>query len=1176
MKKRIIKKMLIKKRLLTSLMTASLLFSMSVPEGTWAMPVYAADASANSINDEETVYVTPGKPDAEGRRLLSVEKTGSSDLYEISYDYLLPDDAAEKGLIESPEDHYGDGVYAESEYNGSAEADYWGKFSGRYFYDSVLNEDEKLFYDKLYDVSMELLTDESLDISLSKPYPAGVSFGNLSPSEGARVMRIFRYENPQFYFYSTAFNTSYKSKGGVVEYYGSLAVYTAFVDGAERAACTEKVRKNIEDIYGSIPSDCDTTLEKERYIHDKLADLIVYKKSTYDQSCYSVLGMIGESEIDTVCAGYAQSFELLMNGLGVPTVAISGGSYPDDNSKGVDTAHEWNKIKISDEWFIVDVTWDDNKSGNPYSKYFNRSDEQTAYNDKKDHPNDAASIQTFTVNGVEYNESCYAHNEMCRTVKGNIYKYDSNTGTYAWSEDEPIFIWPEDTPAANLDSGGTYTKLGKDPVSIDPATVSFSQDSYEYTGDPVEPEVTVKKGDVILKEYDDYILSYSNNVNIGKATVSINGVGFYKDFVTAEFQISEGRAKAAPPPEGLILKYNGEAQKLVKPGTGKGGIVNYSFKEDADFSTEIPEATLVGDYTVYYKVISSDPDYKDSLVSSVTASIVQADNSWVVAPSMAGWRCGETPSAPVGEAKYGTVSFNYFSDEACSEEVSLSENLPVGVYRMKATVAEDKDRYKGLEATVSFNVARGKATILAAPKPIEGLIVNGLDQQLVTPGQAKNGTIYYSLYADKGFTWMLPKARDVGSYTVYYMIRGDENFEGTEIASVSVNISDIPEPGTVSFNSMNADEIRASASISKLLLNAPASQTVEAGKKSAMVSAINAPYTGWIVSNEDLAKVYQAEDNSAGLDIKAPGTFYLTACNGRACKSIKYTVNQKTRSLKTNVTEVELTEGACFRLTATPDRVTTDNFIWSSSNPAACTVNAFGIVKAKQAVNAPVKITVTTVDKTGFTAKAEVLVRIKAKGTAPVVKSDPSALDVKMLGDDVEMKVGELGFLCAEATSQDYTSGKPVRFKSSGAVKVDKYGHVTAKKAGTGYVWAQCGSLQSQRIQINVSQPVKSFKLNKTYVKVNASSSGNAKTVNLSAVSSPSFKALKKAAGSADDTITWTLQTNEGGAVLIDKGAGKASVSVPGSAKGNYIVTSNIYDAVADKTYSISCLIEVE
>ena len=1167
----------VKKRLLTSLMTASLIFNMSVPGGTWTLPVNAADASANSIKESANKTVTPGETDENGLRLLSEEKTGSSDMYETSYYYLLPDDAEEKGLVESPEDHYGDGVYAESEYNGSAETDYWGKFSDRYFYDSVLNEDEKSFYDKLYEVSMELLTDESID--LEGIYPTGVSFGNLSPSEGARVMRIFRYENPQFYFYSTTYNTSIKSKNGNIEYFGALGVYTAFLDGDERAACTEKVKKNIDEIYKALPAECDTTLEKERFIHDKLAKLIVYKKSTYDQSCYSVLGMIGESDIYTVCAGYAQSFELLMNGLGVPTVAISGGSHTDDNNEGIDTAHEWNKIKISDEWFIVDVTWDDTTSGKIKSTYFNRSDEQTDYNDINDHKDNekySNAIQTFTVNGVEYNESCFSHNEKCRTIKGRIYKYDSSTGKYAWSDDEPLFMWPEDTPAANLDSGGTYTKLGKDPVSIADATVTFSQDSYEYTGDPVEPKVTVEKGDVTLKEYDDYILSYSNNVNIGKATVSINGVGFYKDYITAEFQISEGRAKAAPPPEGLILQYTGDAQKLVKPGTGKGGIVNYSLKEDADFSTEIPEATLVGDYTVYYKVISNDPDYKDSLVSSVSASIVQADNSWTVAPSIAGWRCGETPSDPVAEAKFGSVSFNFYSDAACSEEVSLSENLPVGVYRMRATVAEVKDKYKGLEATVSFNVAKGKATILAAPKPIEGLIVNGLDQQLVTPGQAKNGTIYYSLYADKGFTWMLPKARDVGSYTVYYMIRGDENFEVTEIASVSVNISDIPEPGTVSFNSISADEIRVSSTIGKLLLNAPASQIVEAGKKSAMVSAINAPHTGWIVSNEDLAKVYQAEANSAGLDIKAPGTFYLTACNGRACKSIKYTVNQKTRSLKTNVTEVELTEGASFRLTATPDRVTTDNFIWSSSNPNACSVNAFGIIKAKQAVNAPVKITVTTVDKTGFTAKAEVVVRIKAKGDAPVVKSDPQALDVRMLGDNVEMKVGELGFFFAEASSQDYTSGKPVRFKSRGAVKVDKYGHVTAKKAGIGYVWAQCGSLQSQRLQINVTQPVKSFKLNKTYVKVKASSSGNAKTVNLSAVTSPSFKALKKVAGSSDDTITWTLQNSESGAVLVDKGAGKASVSVPGSARGNYIVTSSIYDAVADKTYSISCLIEVE
>ena len=243
------KNRMIRKRLLTSLLSASLLINVLVPEGTWTLPVNAADASANSISDTEMTPVTPGKPDADGVRLLSVEKTGSSELYETSYDYLLPDDAVEKGLVESSEDHYGDGVYAESEYNGSAEAEYWGKFSGRYFYDSVLTEDEKHFYDRLYDVSMELLTDESIDLTLDKAHPVGVSFGNLSPSEGARVMRIFKYENPQFYFYSTVYNTSFIGTKDNPVYYGSLCVYEAFLDGDDRAACTEKVKKNIEGIF---------------------------------------------------------------------------------------------------------------------------------------------------------------------------------------------------------------------------------------------------------------------------------------------------------------------------------------------------------------------------------------------------------------------------------------------------------------------------------------------------------------------------------------------------------------------------------------------------------------------------------------------------------------------------------------------------------------------------------------------------------------------------------------------------------------------------------------------------------------------------------------------------------------------------------------------------------------
>ena len=47
---------------------------------------------------------------------------------------------------------------------------------------------------------------------------------------------------------------------------------------------------------------------------------------------------------------------------------------------------------------------------------------------------------------------------------------------------------------------------------------------FEYTGNAIEPKVSIEG----LIEGVDYIVSYSNNVEIGEATVTIKGKGKYR------------------------------------------------------------------------------------------------------------------------------------------------------------------------------------------------------------------------------------------------------------------------------------------------------------------------------------------------------------------------------------------------------------------------------------------------------------------------------------------------------------------------------------------------------------------------------------------------------------------------------------------------------------------------
>ena len=84
---------------------------------------------------------------------------------------------------------------------------------------------------------------------------------------------------------------------------------------------------------------------KELYIHNILADKLTYKHNPLDQSAYSAI--VGN---ETVCAGYAKAFQYLMQRLGVPTYLCAG--YAGE-------MHAWDIIKLGDNYYNVDVTWDD-------------------------------------------------------------------------------------------------------------------------------------------------------------------------------------------------------------------------------------------------------------------------------------------------------------------------------------------------------------------------------------------------------------------------------------------------------------------------------------------------------------------------------------------------------------------------------------------------------------------------------------------------------------------------------------------------------------------------------------------------------------------------------------------------------------------------------------------------
>ena len=90
---------------------------------------------------------------------------------------------------------------------------------------------------------------------------------------------------------------------------------------------------------------------------------------------------------------------------------------------------------------------------------------------------------------------------------------------------------------------GEYTGSLTRTFTINPANISGVSVSgltaQKYTGSAVKPSITLTYGGKTLIEGEDYGLSFSNNVNLGTATVSINGLGNFTGFTTKTFQITE-------------------------------------------------------------------------------------------------------------------------------------------------------------------------------------------------------------------------------------------------------------------------------------------------------------------------------------------------------------------------------------------------------------------------------------------------------------------------------------------------------------------------------------------------------------------------------------------------------------------------------------------------------------
>lgn len=226
------------------------------------------------------------------------------------------------------------------------------------------------------------------------------------------------------------------------------------------------------------------------------------------------------------------------------------------------------------------------------------------------------TVQNPTYNGKEQGPEVTVKLGDKTLWKDNDYKMEVTKHTYAGSYQ------------LTINGGGNYTGTATSNWKITPKTVTnptikLSSGPFTYTGQKIEPTVTVMDEGKTIPD-SEYTVSYESNINAGTAKIIITDKenGNYTVSGNTTFTID----KAAPTytlPIANDLTYNGTAQELFKAGTTQDGTMLYSMSKTSDFLPNVPLIRKAETYTFYYQV-RGDGNHTDSDIGTITVTIKKA------------------------------------------------------------------------------------------------------------------------------------------------------------------------------------------------------------------------------------------------------------------------------------------------------------------------------------------------------------------------------------------------------------------------------------------------------------------------------------------------------------------------------------------------------------------------
>lgn len=214
-------------------------------------------------------------------------------------------------------------------------------------------------------------------------------------------------------------------------------------------------------------------------------------------------------------------------------------------------------------------------------------------------------------NGVAriYTGNSMNHNieipELASVVSAKSNLKASNVGTYKVTlAVDKNCVWSDGTTS---EKEFTWVIL---PASFADSVVTLSGAPFTYNGYEIKPNVSVTWGSRILSTPGEYDIVYTDNINAGKAKVTLTGKGNFVGKQELEFEIQDATIKYSV--SNQACTYTGTEQdcgaKVSVSRPSSNYVVKYGTVEGEYDSTLMPKFVDAGIYPVYFEI--SAPNYE--------------------------------------------------------------------------------------------------------------------------------------------------------------------------------------------------------------------------------------------------------------------------------------------------------------------------------------------------------------------------------------------------------------------------------------------------------------------------------------------------------------------------------------------------------------------------------------